>query len=84
MGRRTNYSCTITGRLASAPKFGFTAEGKARVVASIATDSGETLVIEAYGIHARAALLCLPNGARLKVSGELAGKTVTAGRVERR
>ena len=28
----------------------------------------------AYGIHARAALLCFPNDARLKVFGELAGE----------
>ncbi len=77
------YSSTISGRLTTAPKFGFTAGGRARVVASIATDGGETLVIEAYGIRARAALLCLPNGARLKVSGRLAGETFTAGSVER-
>lgn len=41
-------------------------------------------MIEAYGIHARTALLCLPNGARLKVFGELAGENFRVGRVERR
>jgi hypothetical protein len=78
------YSSTISGRLATTPKFGLTAGGRSRVVATIATDGGETLVIEAYGIKARAALLCLPNGARLKISGRLAGETFTAGSVERR
>ncbi len=84
MGRQTRYSCTISGWLASTPKFGITARGRSRVVATMATDGGETLAIVAYGIHARAALLCLPNGARLKVSGRLAGDTFTAGSVERR
>ena len=78
------YSSTISGRLATTPKFGLTAGGRSRVVATIATDGGETLVIEAYGIHARAALLCLPKGAHLKVSGELAGETFRVGRIERR
>ncbi len=84
MRRQTRYSCTISGRLATTPKFGLTAGGRSRVVATIATDGGETLVIEAYGIRARAALLCLPKGAHLKVFGELAGENFRVGRVERR